>query len=402
MIIKYIFLSWLICSSLINIRADWVNVSNGINNLTINALTATGTYIFAGNQQYVYRSSNNGGNWQIVFNLKALALASNGNYVFMSYENGVGRSTDYGNNWSAAGLNKWTNALLVNGNYVYAGCYYPIPGGNTDRGVWISSNNGANWTHTSLNYVDVYTIAVSGSYLFAGGYNTGVAGGVFVSTNNGQNWSNPLLVGGNAIATDGNFIYTGGGSSTGIYKSTNYGTNWTQTSLNNVAIHALEVYNNIVFAGGGGLFVSTDNGITWIPRNEGWGAPYITTFCIHNNFLFAGISGQGIWRRPLSELVGIVQISSNIPNGVTLEQNYPNPFNPNTSIKYNITNNNSYVALTIFDVTGRIIHEPVKQKQNAGTYQMDFNGGSLASGVYFYRLIVNNQIINTKKMILNK
>src|SRR5215207_9237216 len=114
-----------------SLQAERLNVTLGINTLNTNALTATGTYIFVGNQQYVYRSSNNGSNWQQVYNLNALALASNVNYIYMGYENGVGRSTNYGDNWSGAGLNQWTNALLTNGSFVYAGCFWPIPGGST-------------------------------------------------------------------------------------------------------------------------------------------------------------------------------------------------------------------------------------------------------------------------------
>jgi len=44
-----------------------------------------------------------------------------------------------------------------------------IPGGSTNRGVWLSTNNGVNWIQTALNYINVYSLTVSGSYLFAGG-----------------------------------------------------------------------------------------------------------------------------------------------------------------------------------------------------------------------------------------
>jgi hypothetical protein len=116
------------------VKADWVNVTHEITNLNINYLTATGNYIFAGNDRYIYRSSNNGNNWQQTYNLKALALASNGSFIYHGYEGGVGRSTNYGINWSYAGLNQWTLCLLSNNNYVYAGCFWPIPGGSTNRG----------------------------------------------------------------------------------------------------------------------------------------------------------------------------------------------------------------------------------------------------------------------------
>ncbi len=397
---KFIFLLLIAHCSLLIVKADWVNVTHEINNLNINALTATGIYIFAGNDQYVYRSSNNGDNWQQIYNLKALALASNGSYIYRGYENGYNYSTNYGANWLFAGLNQWTLSLLTNGNYVYAGCFWPIPGSSTNRGVWLSTNYGANWTQTALNYINVYSMTVSGSYLFAGGYNTGVAGGVFVSTNNGQSWTNPLGGGGDALAASGNMIYTGGGSSFGVYKSTNYGANWTQTSLNNVAVNALTMYGNYVFAGASnGFYVSNDSGTTWLPRNEGWGTPYIVSLCIHNNFLFSGT--PGVWRRPLSELVGIKQTSIIIPEEFKLEQNYPNPFNPTTSIAFNISKKR-FVQLIVYDILGKKTAKLVNEDLKPGAYEVNFDGSLYSSGTYFYQLIVDGKVIDSKKMILNK
>lgn len=387
-------------------KADWVNVTNEINNLNINALTATDGYIFAGNDQYTYRSSNNGNNWQQIYNLSSLALASNGSYIYRGYQNGYNYSTNYGTNWLFAGLNLKTLSLLANGNYVYAGCSWPVPGSSTNRGVWISTNFGANWSQTSLNNIDVYSLTVSGSHLYAGGYNPGVAGGVFISTNNGLNWINPILGGGDALAANGSIVFTGGGSSFGVYKSTNYGVNWIQTSLNNVAIDAIIFYNNIVFAGASsGLYVSNDSGVTWTLRNEGLtsGAhPLI----IHNGYIFAGSSGQGVWRRPLSELTGINQISNEVPKYHTLEQNYPNPFNPVTKFKFNISSSpgggKQAVKLVVYDLLGREVNLLVDEQLSPGSYEVVFEGSNYTSGTYFYRLTADNLIIDTKKFVLIK
>jgi hypothetical protein len=402
--IKFIILFILICTHIL--KADWVNVSNEINNLNINALTATDGYIFAGNDQYTYRSSNNGNNWQQIYNLSSLALASNGSYIYRGYQNGYNYSTNYGANWLFAGLNLKTISLLANGNYVYAGCSWPVPGSSTNRGVWISTNYGVNWSQTSLNNIDVYSLAISGSHLFAGGYNPGVAGGVFISTNNGQNWINPILGGGDALAANGSIVFAGGGSSFGVYKSTNYGVNWIQTSLNNVAIDAIIFYNNIVFAGGGsGFYVSIDSGTSWTLRNEGLTSG-AHPLAIHDGYIFAGSSGQGVWRRPLSELVGINQISSEVPKYHSLAQNYPNPFNPVTKIKFNISSSSGggkhTVKLVVFDFLGRELSTLFERHLNPGGYEVDFDGSNYSSGTYFYRLIADGNVIDTKKLVLIK
>jgi hypothetical protein len=83
-----------------------------------------------------------------------------------------------------------------------------------------------------------------------------------------------------------------------------------------------------------------------------------------------------------------------------LEQNYPNPFNPITTINYELRNTND-VRLSIFDVLGREIAVLVNKKQNSGEYEVIWDGANYPSGIYYYRLIADGNII-TKKMILSK
>ncbi|HWA06395.1 MAG TPA: T9SS type A sorting domain-containing protein [Ignavibacteria bacterium] len=383
------------------VRADWVNISGGIGNLNVNAITGAGGFVFAGNDNRVYRSSNNGNNWIEIYGQSALALATNGTNVYRGYSNGFNYTTNLGSNWVFGNLTQWTTELLATGSTVYAGCFYPQLV-STNKGVWISTNSGANWTQTALNNIDIYSLAISGSYLFAGGGTNGVGGGVFKSTNNGLNWTNPLPMGGDAIASFENFVYSG---AIGIYRSTNFGENWTQTSLTTQDVNALTTYNNnIVFAGtSNGFYQSTDNGITWLLRNEGMTSG-VSSMAIFNGYICAGSLGQGIWRRPLSELVGIEQISSTIPEKSGLEQNYPNPFNPNTKIKFQLLKHGN-AEIIIYDITGRRIQKLLNEELNAGEYEIDFNASGLSSGIYFYKLEVNSGkevFTDTKKMVLIK
>jgi hypothetical protein len=157
-----------------------------------------------------------------------------------------------------------------------------------------------------------------------------------------------------------------------------------------------------MFSRGGGFWVSTDNGTSWVQRTEGMGNLYVNTLCISNGYIFAGTDGYGVWRRPLSELVGVETISNTVPKEFKLFQNYPNPFNAMTNIKYQVAKNNSNILITISDINGRLISELVNQKQNAGIYEVSWDASEFSSGVYFYRLIVNSKIIKSNKMILSK
>ncbi|MCB0722690.1 MAG: T9SS type A sorting domain-containing protein [Ignavibacteriae bacterium] len=98
--------------------------------------------------------------------------------------------------------------------------------------------------------------------------------------------------------------------------------------------------------------------------------------------------------------IGIQQISSEIPDKFDLFQNYPNPFNPETKIRYDLARNTD-VKVVIYDILGKQVGELVNQRQNAGTYEVSFDGSQFASGIYFYK-IVTNEFVQVKRMLLVK
>ena len=93
-------------------------------------------------------------------------------------------------------------------------------------------------------------------------------------------------------------------------------------------------------------------------------------------------------------------IEEAVPTSYILEQNYPNPFNPATTISYSIPKE-SRVSLKIYDVMGREIAELMTGRQAAGSYNVEFDASSLASGTYFYKLTAED-FISVKKMVLLK
>lgn len=82
-----------------------------------------------------------------------------------------------------------------------------------------------------------------------------------------------------------------------------------------------------------------------------------------------------------------------------LMQNYPNPFNPSTRIKFSLPVSQK-VSLEVFDMLGNNVATLVDEYKLAGNYEVEFSAkNGLASGVYYYRLVVGNYS-QTKKMIL--
>ena len=83
-----------------------------------------------------------------------------------------------------------------------------------------------------------------------------------------------------------------------------------------------------------------------------------------------------------------------------LSQNYPNPFNPTTTINYQIKED-GLVTLKLYDILGAEVITLVNEEKSKGRYVQNFNGSGLASGVYIYRLRVND-FVSAKKLILLK
>jgi hypothetical protein len=94
-----------------------------------------------------------------------------------------------------------------------------------------------------------------------------------------------------------------------------------------------------------------------------------------------------------------------ILNDFELSQNYPNPFNPSTKIRFAILQDErgdtKDVSLKVYDVLGTEVATLVNEEKPAGEYEVEFSGGELTSGIYFYQLKADN-FVETKKMLLLK
>ncbi|MCX6150976.1 MAG: M14 family zinc carboxypeptidase [Ignavibacteriales bacterium] len=83
-----------------------------------------------------------------------------------------------------------------------------------------------------------------------------------------------------------------------------------------------------------------------------------------------------------------------------LSQNYPNPFNSITNIQFHI-NSESIVSFRIYDILGREVALLINDRMNPGSYQVKWDAGTLASGIYFCKMNAG-EFTRTIKLILNK
>jgi hypothetical protein len=100
----------------------------------------------------------------------------------------------------------------------------------------------------------------------------------------------------------------------------------------------------------------------------------------------------------------VKRVNNTIPNKFALGQNYPNPFNPSTIISYDIPTEGK-VVLQIYNMLGQEVRTLFDDVQASGSYQVTWNGENnfgrkLASGIYLYRMLYNQQQIVKKMMLL--
>ena len=392
---------------------SWEATIDGLSYLNVTSMAAKPNILFTGAYDLgVSYSDDNGDTWYPTNSIfgcdKVYSLGFKGNMLFAGSNFMIFRSSDNGNSWAQTGYNgARVISLASNSQYLFAGSRntHSKPSGDIER----SSDNGNNWTVLTSGVFNtpVFALAVNNTNIFAGTGN-----GVYRSTNNGNNW---MLVNSGLSNTNVNFLTLSGttifaGTDGGVFRSKNNGASWTRfnTGLIDTTITGLvfTTNENRVFAAtDSGIFYTTLTGTKWIRVNSGLKSLICLSLCTDNDFIYAGISGSGIFRYSLAKMQTDELLTNGLPNNFSLLQNYPNPFNPKTKIRYEIPpvgQSHAFdVRLIVFDAMGREIETLVNEKQFAGTYETTFNAVNYPSGVYYYKLIADSYS-ETKKMILLK
>ena len=360
-------------------------------------------------------------------------------------------TTNGGDNWSiqfAEPLNVQV-ILFTDESTGYAGG----GSGSGTRYMYKTTNGGNNWTQiigsfavgsmvNDLSFLNSDTGWYCDDGLFEGGVYKTINGGTnWVQQLNESYWSLKLFF----INKDTGWVGTDGNK---LYRTTNGGTNWSLQYTSNYSISSLfflNAYKGWINGGtGNGVLYTTDGGFTWTSSQGNVATGYDVKF-INDSVGYSGMTfykvakstdGGKIWGyqnipifTALSVSVlagdtslawmgtngfihttdgggpiiftGIKQISNNIPKDFELYQNYPNPFNPKTIIKFNIKIT-SDVSLKVYDLGGRLIDGIFYKNVHPGEYEYEFDGTGLTSGVYFYRLSADGNVVDTRKMVLIK
>ena len=335
-----------------------------------------------------------------------IAIDGSGNVYVTGYSFGIGTSVDYATiKYNSSGVQQWVARYNGPGNWLDFVYSIAVDGqGN----VYVSGDSYGNGT--SVDYATIKYDS-SGYSLWVLRYNGPV---------NGDDNARSMAVDG-----QGN-VYVSG-YSTGNGTGSDFATiKYSQTPLpipsapllvspangaTLVELNPLLDWDNSLYAESYQIQVSMDSLFASIVYGS-IGIPF-SEFQIPNNGLninttyywkvnATNVTGTSPWSLIFHFTTGATNITLNseIPKEFKLYNSYPNPFNPSTKIKFDIPKS-SYVKLIIYDVLGREITTLVDEKLNAGRYDVNWDGSSYPSGVYFYRL-VTDEYVNVKRMVLLK
>ena len=121
-------------------------------------------------------------------------------------------------------------------------------------------------------------------------------------------------------------------------------------------------------------------------------------------------------RREMDELRGMMQeflanyeqpekienrtrVNLNGSQSIILDQNVPNPFKERTNIGYVVPADVKDAHIYIFGQTGKIMK---KVRLQAGEGVLEVYASNLSSGMYSYSLVIDGQVMDTKKMVVNR
>lgn len=148
---------------------------------------------------------------------------------------------------------------------------------------------------------------------------------------------------------------------------------------------------------GDSIAYQSDRGVhkIFIMSSDGSNDNQVTNNTSYNN-------GEPIWR-PSTNSTGLKNKNESLnshPQKFHLNQNYPNPFNPVTIIKYQIPYL-CFVTIKVYDVLGNEIITLINEEEPVGSYEVEFDGSGLTSGIYYYT-VKAGYFSETKKMCLTK
>ncbi|QQS37118.1 MAG: T9SS type A sorting domain-containing protein [Ignavibacteriales bacterium] len=276
-------------------------------------------------------------------------------------------------------------------------------GGST----WVSMNDSAFGGYSGdiwrrLDFIDLNT-----GYFYESGINPQK---LFKTNNSCQTWSQQALSGpiGNVKFYSENIgLVVRIAVNPNVYRTLDGGVQWEPLHFSSlVYIQDIEFLpgepSKVWIADDNKLYFSSDTGRTWGEEI----VPNITDLSPRDLVFIDGYcgwllcDGGKVYRTTNGNSITSIKTPSVLVDDYSLKQNYPNPFNPTTKIQFSLREKQN-VTLKIYNILGKEIVTVLNEERNAGEHEINFDGSSLPSGIYFYKIQAGDFVV-TKKMTLIK
>lgn len=375
-------------------------------NVTLNSVYFVNTFIgfIAGNNGIILKTTNKGLNWLSMNSASEKNLHS----VYFTDENkgyAVGdsiilKTVNGGISWTSQSLSYPMKCVFfINSHVGYIAAYSGT--------VIKTTNSGENWTASialdpAANYTSIFFSDINTGYI------VGLSGRYLKTTDAGIGWvQKPILYSKNFYCVQfpnkKTGYITGGWVTSMILKSVDEGETFTFlvdefTGVRLFSSSFIDTNNGIAVGRQGYIVRTTDGGTNWKQETSGTNNILFGVQYLDNNTAYAvGDNGTII---TTAEIIGVNQISSNIPANFSLEQNYPNPFNPSTRVRFAIMKS-ANVNIKLYNVLGEEVKTVVSRQMTPGIYETELNAADLPSGIYYYTMTAS-EFRETKKLILVK
>ena len=400
----------------------WTQISSGTSADLFSIHVTNHSVAYAsGSGGTILKSTDTGLTWStlnsgVVSNLFDVFAFDQLNAIAVGSASTIIRTSDGGNTWNLVASGVTENLYSVSFSGKYGICC------GDSKTILFSNNSGESWyiSQTGLQSGVFYgTLMLSSQIGFVAGENS--INPIFQplfgkTTDSGMNWNfTAFYLNTNEGTSHGidftdeqtgyicSAVWNGQGA---ISKTTNSGANW-NTILFDHFLWSIDFpisdASQIGYSVGdqGTIFKTSDGGSTWQSQQSGTSKRLNKIYFIDLDFGFA-VGENGLILRTTSGGEPVDGISNDITevNSFKLSQNYPNPFNPSTTIQYSIPGSGN-VSLRIYNALGEVVADLVNEYQQPGIYKVNFNAEVLDSGIYFYKLNMNNYS-SVKKMILIK
>ncbi len=243
--------------------------------------------------------------WQPVnlYGGEVIGIIYNHSGAFALRQDNVFRSVDFGQTWNKVGAEDFFSFLTcINSSEGFG----PVFVGMERGGIWWTTNNGASWE------VDPLFVSPQGQWATVSFIGINASGNVFASTvldghfrsnNNGQTWSSFVIQGlgpfdgvtGYAFKNSGTIFVS---TSAGVFRSLDDGNTWSNVLGGMIVNSITSTPSENLFIGtrDNGIFMSSDNGTSWVQRNNGLAGHNISTVkSSSQGALMAATWGNGVY-----------------------------------------------------------------------------------------------------------